>query len=177
MSSTWLGRTRPLGSLPALSGAAPVRIRARFGEFEIHLGTGELWRGGRRVRIQSQPFRILALLIANAGELVTREDIRNELWGEDIFIEFDNSINASINKLRGALEDSTQAPLFVETLARRGYRFIAPVEWIEKSQGAADGNGLTAVLRTLSPKWQGWPWGVTLASLMLALLLVMLLRS
>jgi TolB-like protein/DNA-binding winged helix-turn-helix (wHTH) protein/Tfp pilus assembly protein PilF len=101
---------------------------ARFGAFELDLRTGELRKGGFRVRLQEQPLRILALLVERAGELVTREDLRQRLWSEDTFVDFDRGLNNAVRRLREALGDSADAPRFIETLARRGYRFIAPVE-------------------------------------------------
>jgi TolB-like protein/DNA-binding winged helix-turn-helix (wHTH) protein/tetratricopeptide (TPR) repeat protein len=100
----------------------------RFGSFELDLRTGELRKGGFRVRLQEQPLRILALLVDRAGELVTREDLRQTLWSHDTYVDFDRGLNNAVRRLREALGDSADAPRFVETLARRGYRFIAPVE-------------------------------------------------
>jgi TolB-like protein/DNA-binding winged helix-turn-helix (wHTH) protein len=105
---------------------------ARFGTFEADLQTRELRRDGRDVRIQVQPFRILGLLLERAGQIVTREELRERLWPAE-FVDFDHGLNAAIRKLREALGDSAENPRFVETLARRGYRFIAPVAWdVEK---------------------------------------------
>ncbi len=100
----------------------------RFATFEVDLGSGELRRQGRRVKLQEQPFRVLAMLLEHPGEVVTREQLHAQLWTSDTFVDFDNGLNASINKLREALGDSAENPRFVETLPRRGYRFIAPVE-------------------------------------------------
>ncbi|HEY8182466.1 MAG TPA: winged helix-turn-helix domain-containing protein [Thermoanaerobaculia bacterium] len=105
----------------------PRRI-ARFGIFEVDLRTSELRRNGVDIRIQDQPFRILAILLERAGEIVTREELRERLWPTE-FVDFDHSLNTAIRKLREALGDSAENPRFVETLARRGYRFIAPVSW------------------------------------------------
>ncbi|MDQ6799365.1 MAG: winged helix-turn-helix domain-containing protein [Acidobacteriota bacterium] len=105
----------------------PRRI-ARFGIFEVDLRTSELRRNGAQVRIQEQPLRILALLLERAGEIVTREELRERIWPAE-FVDFDHSLNTAIRKLREALGDSAENPRFVETLARRGYRFIAPVSW------------------------------------------------
>jgi DNA-binding winged helix-turn-helix (wHTH) protein/Tfp pilus assembly protein PilF len=101
---------------------------ARFGTFVADLRTGELRRNGIEVRLQVQPFRILALLLERAGEIVTREELRERLWPSE-FVDFDHSLNTAVRKLREALDDSHENPRFVETLARRGYRFIAPVSW------------------------------------------------
>jgi cholera toxin transcriptional activator len=100
---------------------------ARFGVFEIDLNAGELRRGGVKLRLQGQPFQVLALLLERAGDVVTREELRQKLWPSDTFVDFDHSVNTAINKVREALGDSASSPRYVETLARRGYRFIAPV--------------------------------------------------
>jgi cholera toxin transcriptional activator len=100
----------------------------RFGVFELDLSAGELRKGGRKLRLQEQPLQVLAMLLDRAGEVVTREELRNRLWPSDTFVDFDHSLNTAVNKLREALGDSAASPRFVETLARRGYRFIAPVE-------------------------------------------------
>lgn len=106
---------------------------ARFGAFELDLKTGELRRGGIRVKLQEQPFRLLAFLVRRQGELVTREELREQLWPSD-FVDFEHGLNTAIRKLRAALDDSADNPRFVETLARRGYRFIAPVTWSGESE-------------------------------------------
>ncbi|HXM90592.1 MAG TPA: winged helix-turn-helix domain-containing protein, partial [Candidatus Dormibacteraeota bacterium] len=100
----------------------------RFGIFEANLETGELRRNGARVKLQDQPFQLLALLLARPGEIVTREELRSQLWSDDTFVDFDHGLNAAIRRLRDALGDSADNPRFVETLSRRGYRFVAPVQ-------------------------------------------------
>jgi Tol biopolymer transport system component/DNA-binding winged helix-turn-helix (wHTH) protein len=101
--------------------------RLVFGLYEADLQTGELWRAGRRIKIQSQPFKVLSALLERPGEVVTREELQLRLWGKDTIVDFDHSLGTAINKIREALSDSADNPRFVETLARRGYRFIAPV--------------------------------------------------
>ena len=100
----------------------------RFAVFEVDLAAGELRKNGARVRLQEQPFQILIYLLDHAGEVVTREELRQKLWPADTFVDFDHSLNTAINKIREALGDSASSPRYVETLARRGYRFLAPVE-------------------------------------------------
>ena len=107
--------------------SAPPRRILDFGPFEVDLTSGELRREGLRVKLQDQPLRLLVLLLEKAGELVTREEVRNKLWPADTFVDFDHSLNTAVRKLREALGDSADAPRYVETLARRGYRFLAPV--------------------------------------------------
>jgi len=99
----------------------------RFGVFEANLRTGELRRNGSRVKLQDQPFQVLALLLKQPGEVVTREELRARLWPANTFVDFDHGVNAAIKRLRDALGDSAENPRFVETLARRGYRFVGPV--------------------------------------------------
>src|ERR1700721_3165125 len=100
---------------------------ARFGVFELDLNAGELRKSGVKLRLQGQPYQVLVLLLERAGEVVTREELQQKLWPSDTFVDFDHSLNTAINKVREALGDSASSPRFVETLARRGYRFIAPV--------------------------------------------------
>jgi Tol biopolymer transport system component/DNA-binding winged helix-turn-helix (wHTH) protein len=107
--------------------------RARFGPFEIDLHTHEVWKFGTRLKLVGQPFEILAVLLSRPGELVTREELRNRLWPTDTFVDFNHSLNAAVNKLREALSDSANEPRYIETLPRRGYRFIAEVEWATTS--------------------------------------------
>src|SRR5580692_9192557 len=99
----------------------------QFGIFEADLWAGELRRNGSKVRLQEQPFQILAFLLERPGQLVTREELHGRLWPRDTFVDFDHGLNAAIKRLRDALGDSAENPRFVETLARRGYRFVAPV--------------------------------------------------
>ena len=101
---------------------------ARFGVFELDINTGELRKSGVKLRLQGQPLQILTLLLERAGDVVTREELRQKLWESDTFVDFDHSLNTAINKVREALGDSASSPRYVETLARRGYRFIAPVQ-------------------------------------------------
>ena len=100
----------------------------RFGAFEANPNAGELLRKGVRVRIQGQPFQLLVLLLENAGDLVNRDALRQKLWAENTFVDFDASLSVAIGKLREALGDSAENPRFIETVPRRGYRFIAPVQ-------------------------------------------------
>ena len=99
----------------------------RFGVFELDVSAGELRKQGRKINLQQQPFQVLALLLRRPGELVTREELQQELWPADTFVEFDQGLNTAIKKIRQALDDSADHPRFVETLPRKGYRFIAAV--------------------------------------------------
>lgn len=102
--------------------------RVRFGSYEVDLHTHELWKNGLRIKLVGQPFEILAVLVSRPGELVTREELRTELWPEDTFVDFNHGLNAAVNKLRDALCDSADNPKYIETLPRRGYRFIGKIE-------------------------------------------------
>ena len=99
----------------------------RFGSFEVDVQEGRLTKSGVRIRLQEQPFQILVLLLERPGQLVTREEIRQRLWSDDTFVEFDDALNTAVRKLRTALSDSADNPRFLETVPRRGYRFVAPV--------------------------------------------------
>jgi TolB-like protein/DNA-binding winged helix-turn-helix (wHTH) protein len=107
----------------------------RFGTFEADLTARELRKSGLRIKLQGQPFEILVMLLERPGELVTREDLQQRLWPTDTFVDFDHGVNAAINRLREALGDSADSPRFVETIPRRGYRFVAPVESHEAAPG------------------------------------------
>ena len=112
-----------------------ITRRTRIGVFEVDLGVGELRNTGRSVVLQEQPLRVLRMLIARPGKLVAREDIRKVLWPHDTVVGFDQGINTAIRKLREAFADSAEKPKYIETVARRGYRLIAPVEWLESTPG------------------------------------------
>jgi DNA-binding winged helix-turn-helix (wHTH) protein len=115
--------------------------RAHFGVFDLDFKTGELHRGKRRTLLQEQPFRILMMLLERAGDVATREEIRNRLWPDDTIVEFDQGINRAIRKLRRALGDSAENPRYIETVARRGYRLLPAVEWksrVEPILGGTD---------------------------------------
>jgi TolB-like protein len=105
--------------------------RVAFDRFELDLRSGELRKDGRRIRLQAQPFQFLALLIENAGEVVTRDEVCHALWQTDTFVDFDHSVAAAVNKIREALGDSAENPRFIETLPKRGYRFIGKVDRTE----------------------------------------------
>ena len=117
-------------SLPASSPPDRASGRLRFADFELRLATGELSRGGRPVKLQPQPARLLGLLARRAGEAVSREEIRRRLWGEETFLEVEPALNFAVRQIRRALGDSATCPRFVETLPRFGYRFLPPVRRI-----------------------------------------------
>ena len=112
--------------------------RIAFGVFELDLGTGELRKHGIRIRLQAQPFRVLEMLVEQPGKLVTREELKGSLWPADSFGDFDHGLNKAINKIREALGDSVPNPRFVETVARRGYRFIAAVTRVGEPVNAVE---------------------------------------
>jgi DNA-binding winged helix-turn-helix (wHTH) protein/tetratricopeptide (TPR) repeat protein len=112
---------------PAME-AAPQTRKTRFGPFEVDLRSGELYKHGIRLKLQDQPFQVLAILLEHSGEVVTRDELRQKLWPADTFVDFDTGLNSAIKKLRDVLSDSADEPRYIETLPRRGYRFIAAVE-------------------------------------------------
>ncbi|MEW5978632.1 MAG: winged helix-turn-helix domain-containing protein [Acidobacteriota bacterium] len=152
-----------------------------FGVFRLDLETGHLRKNGRRLRLQEQPFQVLSMLLERPGQVVTREELQQKLWSADTFVDFDHGLNKAINKIRRALGDSADNPRFVETLARRGYRFIAPVESVSDSDLAADavdnvGKTSTASRRStelqdLQVQRRRWTAGWICAAVALALIL------
>src|SRR6266478_6987275 len=154
---------------------------ARFGPFEVDFRAGELLKNGRRIRLQDQPLQVLAMLLEHRGSVVTRDEFRQKLWPNDTFVDFDHGLNNAINRLRDTLNDSAEAPRFIETLPRRGYRFICQVEVEaipdslvagEKSLGPSgnDHAGSATPIGALLPWWRSrWvAWGA--AALVLSLL-------
>src|SRR5580698_9659319 len=120
----------------ALSGT-PDEIY-RFGPFELASGTGELRKHGQRLKLQEQPIRVLIVMLQNAGEVVTREQIQRRLWADDVHVDYENAINSAVRKLREVLVDTSDNPRYVETLAKRGYRFIAPVSRVVPTGAKVD---------------------------------------
>ncbi len=116
--------------------AEETRGPLRFGTFELDAATGELRKSGVLIHLQPQPMRLLELLARRAGQLVTREEIQRELWNGETYVDFERSINICVMQIRAALGDDAETPRFVETLPRRGYRFVAQVHTSEASAGA-----------------------------------------
>lgn len=112
---------------------------ARFGPFEVDFRAGELLKNGRRIRLQDQPLQVLAMLIEKPGAVVTREELRLKLWTGDTFVDFDHGLSNAINRLREALNDSADAPRYIETLPRRGYRFVGEVNAHISAEAQASG--------------------------------------
>jgi TolB-like protein len=111
----------------------PIRTAIKFGDYEFNLPARELRKSGRKIKLQDQPFHILAILLRVPGTLVTRQQLRQELWAVDTFVDFEHGLNRAISKLRESLGDSSSRPKYIETVARHGYRFIARTEIIEPS--------------------------------------------
>jgi TolB-like protein/DNA-binding winged helix-turn-helix (wHTH) protein/Tfp pilus assembly protein PilF len=137
--------------MPMSSSSLPIR----FDAFEVHLRSGELRKHGLKVKLHQQPFQILAMLLEHPGEVVTREQLQRKLWPSDTFVDFDVGLNSAVKKLREALRDSAENPRFIETLPRRGYRFIAPVDTscpagpaVASSAGMVPGNSSGLLQRT-----------------------------
>jgi TolB-like protein/DNA-binding winged helix-turn-helix (wHTH) protein/Flp pilus assembly protein TadD len=135
--------------MPQADSSPPNRLR--FGIFEVDLRNGELTKQGKRLRLQEQPFQLLAMLLERPGELVTREEVRNRLWPQTI-VDFDHGLNKAISKIRDALGDSAESPRFIETVARRGYRFLADVAVVRNARPApalGDGVSPAAILEPI----------------------------
>ncbi|HKW17035.1 MAG TPA: winged helix-turn-helix domain-containing protein [Terriglobales bacterium] len=138
---------------------APLAAVLRFGVFELDLAASELRKAGVHLRLQKQPLEILKILLQRAGEIVTRDELRSRIWSADTFVDFDNGLNTSINKLRDVLGDTSSNPRFIETVPRRGYRFIAPVARIEPA---------TADVRPTLRARHWWRWPMIAAAVMVA---------
>src|ERR1700761_9781970 len=117
--------------------AIPPAALYRFGIFELDTASGELRRAGLRVKLHAQPFQILCMLLERPTQILTREEICRELWPDGTFVDFEHGLNSAINRLRDALGDKASNPRFVETLARRGYRWLAPVERLVPEEEAS----------------------------------------
>lgn len=150
--------------------------RLRFGPFEADLSTGELWKHGRRVKLQGQPFQTLAILLARPGQLVSREELRQTLWSHETFVDFDAGLNAAIKRVRDALNDSPNHPRYVETLPRRGYRFIGALgvaaqpaaqelRAVPEPDDAEHSNEARASVPSSVPTilWNPWRWKLAVA--------------
>jgi cholera toxin transcriptional activator len=131
--------------VPDMTDTRPAR-RYRFGVFEADATTGELRRQGIRIKLHSQPFQVLFMLLERPGEVLTREEISRELWPDGTFVDYEHGVNSAVNRLRDALGDKASNPRFVETLARRGYRFLAPVERIVPEEETAAAAAATPLI-------------------------------
>src|SRR5450759_1219338 len=127
-----------------------VGTKKRFGVFEFNPQARELTKHGVRLKVQEQPIQILAALLEQAGQIVSREDLQRRLWPDGTFVDYEQSLNKAVNKLREALGDSADRPIYIETLARRGYRFVAPVE--------GDQTAVKPVAKTAAPRRRVAPW-------------------
>lgn len=130
-------------SLTGMEHASPHLIR--FGLFELDLRSGELLKRGRKIRLEGQPVQVLICLLESPGELVTREELHRKLWTADTFVNFEHGLNAAVKRLRQALDDSADNSRFVETLPRRGYRFIAPVQAVAVAENMSGAELAAAV--------------------------------
>src|SRR6201987_926792 len=126
----------------------PPLLRLR--DFEVDLRAGELRKRGRRMRLQEQPLRVLSMLLERPGELVTREELRLQLWPADTFVDFDHGLNSAVARLRESLNDSAEGPRFIETLPRRGYRFVGELKTSELNQAEPQ---TATVPETPSRRW------------------------
>lgn len=122
----------------------------RFGPFEADLDSGQLRKGGLRIKLRDQSFRVLTALLDHPGEVVTREALRQRLWGSDVIVDFENNLNTAVGQLREALSDSSHRPKFIETLPKRGYRFIAKVSTLPVPAESETGRARLVVLPFLN---------------------------
>jgi cholera toxin transcriptional activator len=130
-----------------MAATGPPR-RFRFGVFELDARTGELRRQGVRIKLNAQPFQVLVLLLERPGELLSREEIARELWPDGTFVDYEHGVNSAVNRVREALSDTAASPRFIETLARRGYRFVAPVESIAGEPASGAGTSVASFSNT-----------------------------
>jgi TolB-like protein/DNA-binding winged helix-turn-helix (wHTH) protein/Tfp pilus assembly protein PilF len=166
----------------ARNGSVEGRVSGRIlaGQFEIDMAAGELYKSGRRVALQEKPFCVLSVLLRHPGELVTREDLQSQLWSVDTHVEFDEGLNTAIRKLRSAFGDSADNPRFIETVPRRGYRFIAPVSRVEMVAAVPEvpaslsapvpGSSRTHLGSRRSPAWRAALGALLLLPLVLAMI-------
>ncbi len=133
---------------------APSSPVIRFGVYEARLRSGELYKDGHRIKLQEQPFQVLVLLLERPGDVVTREELRQKLWPTDTFVDFDTGLNSAIKRLRDALNDSADHPRYIETLPRRGYRFVGPVDGMPVQTGSA--SETVAALPARLPRRRVW---------------------
>src|SRR6266446_4557987 len=139
------------GTMPTLPNGRSV---VRFGAFEADLSSGEVHKHGHKIKLQGQPFQVLVMLLGRPGKVIAREELREKLWPADTFVDFDTGLNSAIKKLRDALSDSVGEPRYIETLPRRGYRFIAQVENGDLPPSVAVHEKLAVVpLRQTSKVW------------------------
>ena len=155
-----------------MSAHAPSSSLLRFADFEVDLRAGELFRQGNKVRIQQQPFQVLVVLLGHAGDLVTREELSRQVWPANTFVDYDHGLAVAVHKLREALGDSSDQPRFVETVGRRGYRFLPPVEAaVQNSKKSEESAALPALVSSSAPATTEKSWRPALVILGLVALL------
>jgi TolB-like protein/DNA-binding winged helix-turn-helix (wHTH) protein/Tfp pilus assembly protein PilF len=151
----------------------PDRVIIRFGEFAVDLFSRELFRNGQKIRLQEQPFHILSVLLENPGVLVTRDELRQRLWPEETFVDFDLGLNKAVAKLRESLGDDATSPKYIETLLKRGYRFVAPVTHHPNSDAPVP--SLEAAVKEHSRSWPRQAWFVGMVAFILTAAVVALI--
>src|SRR5947209_11523818 len=154
----------------------PVSQLVRFDRFELDLRAGELRKNGIRIRLQEQPLQVLQALLENPGEVITREELQKKIWPADTFVDFDHGLHAAVNRLRTALSDSAERPRYVETVSRRGYRFIGKVDSFDEPEPVPNKINIDPT-PTPKPKpriWNSWTGllGGFLAAIVIAASLV-----
>ncbi|HEX4543890.1 MAG TPA: winged helix-turn-helix domain-containing protein [Candidatus Acidoferrum sp.] len=157
--------------------ADSINKKVRFGPFDVDLTTHELWKNGQKLKLGGQPFGILAALLEKPGELVTRKHLRARIWSADTFVDFNHGLNAAVNKLRETLNDSAEEPRYIETLPRRGYRFIAPLDPPVTTPAPPVASAVLAPLNLDTESWaipigsgsRRYVWGLTGALLLVSI--------
>jgi DNA-binding winged helix-turn-helix (wHTH) protein len=162
-----------MGELPSVTNGSPHRglthASVRFGSFEVDLRAAELRKSGVKIKLQGQPFQVLALLLERPGEVVTREELQEKLWAGETFVDFEHGLNKAISRLREALSDEADNPRFIETLPRRGYRLIAPVEGLTRVIGDRSSGGAAMAKPQPGPRRSRYVTvGIALVLLLLA---------
>jgi DNA-binding winged helix-turn-helix (wHTH) protein len=147
-------------------------VLVRFGPFELDVRTGELRRDGTSLKLQPQPAKVLQLLVARAGEIVTRQDLAQQVWSSDTFVDFDQGLNYAIRQIRTALDDDAERPRYLETLPKRGYRFISQIEDVKPKTSVDPPPGSNEILPSANtPDGQSRTWVKWAAASVGALLL------
>ena len=148
---------------------APAGTTYEFGPFELNAVSGELWKQGRRVKLQEQPFRLLVILLENAGQIVTREQIQNRIWEGNTFVDFDSSLRVAVRKLREALGDDADNPRYIETIPKRGYRFLAPAPRNENPiRREVEISPAATAVPAASARPRRWAWTIALLLILIA---------
>src|SRR6202035_3349898 len=155
------------GEPPPRNGSRTVR----FGAFEADLHSGEVRKSGNRVKLQDQPFKVLQILLERPGDLVSREELQTRIWPEETYGDFDHAVNVAVGKLRTALGDCADNPSFIETVPRRGYRFVAQLEGVQIETLPVPAPEIVVAPPPVPPRRRKWAWAALLAIVVCGILL------